>query len=258
MLAVICQHSINKMKSRFLTFFLVISSITLTAQNMVPNEILQRVFYIKYGNNKVSCILASIDSADYLITAKHLFPTTLANKTPVDIEILRNDGWIKFKVTYLIHSNSNIDIAVLDLKSNDQKDNLFDMGSKSYYLSQECFFLGFPFGLRMDDKEGKMNNGFPLPFVKKAIISSFISDSTHMTQIFLDGHNNPGFSGGPVVITNYEAGSKHKMRIIGIVSAYLNEEKIIKTPLGDFKNSENSGIVLSYAFDHVIEIIKGK
>lgn len=78
-----------------------------------------------------------------------------------------------------------------------------------------------------------------------------------MTQIFLDGHNNPGFSGGPVVITNHENG-KTRMQIIGIVSAYLNEEKIIKTPLGDFKNSENSGIVLSYAFDHVFEIIKRK
>lgn len=225
---------------------------------MVPNEILQKVFYIKYGNNTGTCFLVSIDSNDYLITAKHLFPPALPNKSAVDIEILRNNGWIKFKPNYLIHSNANIDIAVLDLKSNDQKDNLFDIGSKGYYLSQECFFLGFPFGLKMDDNEGKMNNGFPLPFVKKAIISSFISDTSHMTQIFLDGHNNPGFSGGPVVIANFEAGSKHKMRIIGIISAYLNEEKIIKTPLGDFKNSENSGIVLSYAFDHVVEIINGK
>jgi hypothetical protein len=246
------------MKSKLLTFLIIIYSLTSTAQNMVPSEILQRVFYIKYGNNTGTCFLVSIDSNDYLITAKHLFPTNLTNKSAVDIEILRNDGWIKFKPNYLIHSNTNIDITVLDLKSNDQKDNLFDIGSKNYYLSQECFFLGFPFGLRMDDREGKMNNGFPLPFVKKAIISSFISDTSHMKQIFLDGHNNPGFSGGPVVITNYESGSKHKMRIIGVVSAYLNEEKIIKTPLGDFKNSENSGIVLSYEFDHVMEIIKSK
>ena len=225
---------------------------------MVPTEILQRVFFIKQGANTGTCFLVSIDSNDYLITAKHLFPNTLLNKSIVEIEILKNDGWIKIKPTYLIHSNPNIDVAVLDLKSNDQKNNLFDIGSKNYYLSQECFFLGFPFGLRMDDKEGKMNNGFPIPFVKKAIVSSFVSDTTGMTQIFLDGHNNPGFSGGPVVIKNYEDGSKHKMRIIGIVSAYLNEEKVIKTPLGDFKNNENSGIVLSYSFDHVIEIINRK
>jgi hypothetical protein len=146
----------------------------------------------------------------------------------------------------------------LDLKSHDEKVSQFDIGGKNFYISQECFFLGFPFGLKMDDKEGKINNGFPLPFVKKGIISSIISDSTKMTQIFLDGHNNPGFSGGPVVITNFGTGNEHKMRIIGIVSAYLNEEKIVKTPIGDFKNSENSGIVLSYSIDHVFEIIKDK
>ncbi|CAN5301982.1 hypothetical protein BH20ACI1_BH20ACI1_08680 [soil metagenome] len=225
---------------------------------MVPNEILQRVFLIKYGSNTGTCFLVSIDSNDYLITAKHLFPNTLSNKNDVEIEIFRKDGWLKLQSNYLTHFNPNIDVAVLDLKSNDQKENLFDVGSKSYYLSQESFFLGFPFGLKMDDTDGKLNNGFPIPFVKKAIISSFISDTSGMTQIFLDGHNNPGFSGGPVVIYNYEAGGNHKMRIIGVVSAYLNEEKIIKTPLGDLKNSENSGIVLSYAFDHVIEIIKTK
>ena len=246
------------MKSRFFFLFILFFSLNSIAQNLVPSEILQRVFYIKKGTVTGTCFLVSIDSNDYLITAKHLFPSTLENKSMVDIEILRNTGWVKLKPTYLIHSNPYIDVAVLDLKSNNLKNNFFDIGSKNYYLSQECFFLGFPFGLRIDDKEGKINNGYPLPFVKKAIVSSFISDSTGMTQFFLDGHNNIGFSGGPVVITNIETGSKNKMRIIGIVSAYLNENKIISTPFGDFKNSENSGIVLSYAFDHVIEIINSK
>lgn len=239
-------------------FFLLFSSFSLNAQNMVPNEVLQRVFLIKHGGSTGTCFLVSIENNDYLITARHLFSSTLLHKSAVDIEIFRNNGWIKLKPDYLVHSNANIDIAVLDLKSDIYKENLFDMGSKNYYLSQECFFLGFPFGLKMDDEGGKMNNGFPLPFVKKAIISSFISGADNMTQIFLDGHNNPGFSGGPVVITNYGTDNKHRMRIVGVISAYLNEEKIIKTPLGDFKNSENSGIVLSYAFDHVIEILKRK
>ena len=244
------------MKIKIIIFFLTIISFKITAQNMVPSEILQRVFFIKYGNSIGTCFLVSIDSNDYLITAKHLFPN-ISYKTTIVIEIFRNDGWLKFDATLLFHNNPNIDIAVLNLKSNDQKENQFDIGSKNYYLSQECFFLGYPFGLKMDDKERKMNNGFPIPFVKKAIISSFISDSTGMTQIFLDGHNNSGFSGGPVVITNH-VNWKSRMQIIGIVSAYLNEEKIVKTPLGDFKNSENSGIVLSYAFDHVFEIIERK
>jgi hypothetical protein len=225
---------------------------------MVPSEILQKIFLIKHQENTGTSFLVSINNKDYLITAKHLFPATLSFKPSVNIEILKNDRWVKITATLLVHANPNIDIAVLDLMSSDQKGNLFDLGSEGYYLSQDCYFLGFPFGLKMDDIEGKINNGFPIPFVKKGIISSFVSDSTKMTQIFLDGHNNPGFSGGPVVIINYGTESQHKMRIIGVISAYLNEEKIIKTPLGNFKNNENSGIVLSYAFDHVFEIIERK
>lgn len=234
---------------------LLMSHFKLSGQGMLPNHILQRVFLIKYGASTGTCFLVSIDNNDYLITAKHLFSTT-TNNTLVDIEILRNDGWLKLKPTYLIHSNTNIDIAVLDLKSNDQKKNNFDFGGKTYYLSQDCYFVGFPFNLKIDDKEGTMNNGFPIPFVKKGIVSLFISDSSNMRQIFLDGHNNPGFSGGPVVIHNFKDGSEHEVRIIGVVSAYLNDAKVIKTPYGDLINNENSGIVLSYAFDHVLEIIK--
>jgi len=234
---------------------LAILSIKLLAQNMVPSEILQKVFLIKYGNSTATSFLISIESKDYLITAKHLFPNTIQSKTSLDIEIFKSNGWIKFKPTLLIHNNLNIDIAVLDLNSNDQKESAFDIGGKNYYLSQDCFFLGFPFGRKMDNNQS-MNNGFPFPFVKKAIISSFITDSTKMTQIFLDGHNNPGFSGGPVVITNIDQGNKYKMRIIGVVSAYIYEEKVINSPFGNFKNNENSGIVISYSIDHVFEILE--
>lgn len=247
------------MRKKFLFFLLAIPLLTqLNAQNMVTGEILQRVFFIKYLNNTGTCFLISVDSSDYLVTAKHLFSNSTPIKSPVEIEIFRNDGWVKFTPNLLFHGNPQIDIAVLDLKTNDQKQSLFDIGSKNYYLSQESFFIGFPFGLKMDDKEGNINAGYPLPFVKKGIISSFMTDSAKVTQIFLDGHNNPGFSGGPVVITNSGTDNKHKMRIIGVVSAYLTDEKIVKTPLGDFKNQENSGIVLSYAIDHVFEIIKRK
>lgn len=229
------------------------------AQNMVPSEILQSVFLIKHGKSTGTCFLVSMDSNDYLVTAKHLFPSSIPLKSKVDIEIYNNKGWIKFQPNLLFHDNPNIDIAVLDLKTNEFSHMAFDIGSKNYYLSQECFFVGFPFGLKMDDDAtGSLNRGFPIPFIKKAIISLFISDSTKMTQIFLDGHNNPGFSGGPVVIANFANEGKHKMRIIGVISAYLYEEKIIKTPYGDLKNNENSGIVISYAFDHVFEIIKRK
>ena len=97
-----------------------------------------------------------------------------------------------------------------------------------------------------------------MPFVKKGIISSRAYNTTTGTQIFLDGHNNPGFSGGPVTIINnkLDSNSTHRMKIIGVISAYLKDNKIIKTPLGDIVNPENSGIVLCYGIEQVYEIIK--
>lgn len=223
---------------------------------MVPNEILQSVYMIKYGAHSGSCLYISVNNVDYLVTAKHLF-ANVPNKTDVDIEIIKDNGLVKFKPTLLIHNNKEIDIAVLDLKSNNLKEIRFDIGSKGYWLSQDSYFVGFPFGLKMDNNPVSVNSGFPLPFVKKGIISGFINKN-NVTQIFLDGHNNPGFSGGPVVVENIGSSSKNKMRVIGVISAYLNESKTINTPFGNITNSENSGLVLSYAFDHVLEIINEK
>ena len=241
------------MKRYFTIILILILANSLNAQNMITRNILQDVFHIKFKGKTGTSFLVSIENKGYLVTAKHLFHDTLKSNSPVVIEISQNNNWIKINSNLLIHENKSIDIAVLDIHSNNIKELNFDIGNKNYFLSQECFFLGYPFGLRMEDTN-RNNRGFPVPFVKKGIISSFITDTLGTTRIFLDGHNNSGFSGGPVVIINND--NKQKMRIIGVVSAYLNEKKTIKTPIGDFVNNENSGIVLAYSFDHVFEIIE--
>jgi hypothetical protein len=152
----------------------------------------------------------------------------------------------------LYHLNSDIDIAVLRLNTNAWKQNNFDIGSKNFFLTQECFFLGFPFGLMMPDSKGDINGGYPLPFVKKGIVSAFsVRDPVQI--IYLDGYNNPGFSGGPVIVPNL-SGTEHKLSLIGVVSGYRFDEK--KVGGNSFK--ENTGIVITYGIDHVFEIIKRK
>jgi hypothetical protein len=226
-------------------------------QNLIPNSILQSVLYIKYDKKSGSSIAVTIDKEGYIVTARHLFPLSIKNKDTIEFQIMRDSKWNNFKAVFLEHINKNIDITVLKMGKPGREENYFDIGSKDYYLSQECFFLGFPFGYKMDDT-GNQNSGFPIPFVKKGIISAFISDSTNATQILLDGHNNPGFSGGPVVIIQLDPNKKSKIRVIGIISGYLNEKKTLKTKFGDLPYAENSGIVTSYMFDHVFEIINRK
>ncbi len=72
-------------------------------------------------------------------------------------------------------------------------------------LSQDAFFLGYPFGMGTYIHEVQA-----WAFVKKGIISSF-GKLGGVRRIFLDGMNNPGFSGGPVVADI--AGSPHPARM---------------------------------------------
>ena len=79
---------------------------------------------------------------------------------------------------------------------------------------QDAYFLGFPYGLKSEYED--FNNNFPVPFVKKAIVSSLDTDKDCNRQIiFLDGHNNPGFSGGPVVFTELR---KNVYKVVSVIS----------------------------------------
>ena len=51
-----------------------------------------------------------------------------------------------------------------------------------------------------------------VPFVKAGVLSSIDRE-----QIVLDGHNNPGFSGGPAVFRNQKNGQFH---VCGVVTSY--------------------------------------
>lgn len=222
---------------------------------MITNEILQNVFHIKYGNSIATCFAVSIDNYDHLVTAKHLFLDVLDN-TLIDVEIYCNKKWDTYHVVFLKHTNEEIDIAVLRLNSSKFKKDLFDIGSEGAYLSQDCYFLGFPLGRFFMEDVSNLNNGFPIPMVKKAIIASFMHSNP--SRILLDGHNNPGFSGGPVIVSSVGTDNKKRWRIIAVISGYIIDLKVIKYPDGDLTHNENSGIIDSYDAGYVYEIIRRK
>ena len=248
-------------------FFLLIISLKSTAQTIVPSEIINSTFLINYDGKSGTCFLISIDSNDYLITSKHLFdypfsPTkhkdSLLSNKHIDFEIYRNNNWLKYNATLLIDEKPNIDIAVLDLNANNQKKNLFDIGSADCKLTQEYFFIGFPLTYIKDGKEGAVKFAFPLQIIKRGIISAFISNSVHGKIIFLDGFCNPGFSGGPVFVRNINNKSKHRFSIIGVIVGSEEENKVVKNSSGDFNYSEDMGISRCVDISHVYEIIKRK
>ena len=109
-----------------------------------------------------------------------------------------------------------------------------------FYISQDAFFLGFPYGLNMGS--GKINNNYPFPFVKKCIFSAIDNTSTpHL--IYLDGHNNHGFSGGPVC---YFSSKTKQIHIAGVVSSFIHTSESL----------ENTGIFIAHPIHYIIKSIK--
>jgi hypothetical protein len=112
--------------------------------------------------------------------------------------------------------------------------------------------LGFPFGLNTKD-----NSGFPYPLIKKATFSgSAIENGIHI--MLLDGHNNPGFSGGPVIFIDRYTTSKNKWFISGVISAYVNQKNQMITPFGTMNYDENAGVIIVIGAKHIISIIERK
>ncbi len=123
----------------------------------------------------------------------------------------------------------------------------------SFFLSQQIFFLGFPYGLHMEAAQA--NNGYPIPFVKTGIISSFSPVSDGSQIIYCDGYNNPGFSGGPIVTI----GQNHEVGIIGVVSAYRhNEDPVLLNGVDTgLRYRANTGLVISYSIKEAVNRAAG-
>lgn len=221
-------------------------------QNLLPNRtILESTFNIFYKDVNGTAFIVNGNKGQYLVTAKHLFENTIIEGTLVDIVIKGGQIDKKISCNLFYHDNPSVDIAVLKLNSNVILGKILPLKEgSSYFLAQQCLFLGFPlFNLGTHTSIGKV------AFVKRAIISAFHEENN--TQIMLlDGQNNPGFSGGPV-ITYSE--TMDKQFIIGIISGYIYQQNNIDINNGGVNNkiqiAENSGIIISYTSEYIIEII---
>ena len=101
--------------------------------------------------------------------------------------------------------------------------------------------MGFPYFGAIKSGCEEFNRGFPIPFVKKAIVSAI-----NNPVIYLDGHNNPGFSGGPLVFWDY---AEKRRKIMGVISGYYPH----RIPGTDYP--ENSGIGIAYNIQYAKDLI---
>jgi S1-C subfamily serine protease len=207
---------------------------------MVPSNILQRIFYISHNGATGTGFTIDVDGRQYLATARHVIEGLVAG---LQIAVHRNSTWQPIDIVDIWHSPTGADVSLLSLKNPlSPAHPIIGGDSPSFFLSQQIYFLGFPYGLHMEG--GLINNGYPVPFVKTGIVSSFSTVSGGSQLIYCDGHNNPGFSGGPIVSVS----AKHEVTVIAVVSAYrYNEDPVLLngTDTG-LTYRANTGLVIGY------------
>ena len=213
----------------------------------VTTNILQRTFRIHHNGETGTCFTIDVQGKRYLITAKHVVDT-IGDSATVDIS--HNRSWSPLRVRLVGHSSQDIDVTVLAPQELFGATHPLSTTTKGLVLAEDIYFLGFPYGLGMEVKT-ELNSGFPLPFVKKAAVSALgLGDG----PILLDGHNNAGFSGGPVA----RRGTREKQTVIGVVSGYRYDRHYVLDENGNetaHTYDTNTGIIVAHDIRHALEII---
>jgi hypothetical protein len=217
---------------------------TLMAQSAtVTGNVWFRTFMVK-GKEIGTIFSIDIDEREYWITAKHLLtgakhpPFGTVDAKTATLGILSqnesNKEWnaVSFRV---IDPGKDVDIIVLAPETSLLGKNTIEtakVSSAGTMFGGECEFVGFPFGSAWTTKFEK-SEMIRMPFVKHCTISGEIR-SPQVIWI-LDGINNEGFSGGPVVVD-----TGPQQHIIGVISGF-QREPIEVVPLPDSASPQSGG-----------------
>ncbi len=203
-----------------------------------------------------TAFMLDIDSRQYIITAKHLVQESIS-----PFNIYWEQGWQTIPVGLVGHCDGETDISVLHTIHNLPK-MLYPKGSHlgietDLKLAEEVRFYGFPHGMSTPRGEQSV----PVALVNRGIISGFFGTplGSGEESFLIDGHNNPGFSGGPVVtIRNGEykvagviAGYRHSYQRVYGTDAFSQVDET--SVIGYLP--ENTGIIIAYNINPALDII---
>jgi hypothetical protein len=252
------------MCNRYLGLFVCYWCGLLSAQPQPSVALLSRVYLIEYKNERGTVFSIDIDDREYWVTARHILtgakgkPYGTVSEKNIQAKLLNPGGdgeqWISEKFGVL-QPESDVDVVVLVPHAPILKDPPVSppATSSSVFFGESCEFLGFAYGggwkLRLP------NRTVWLPYIKHCIISGADMDSKLW---ILDGINNAGFSGGPVI-----AGTGTDLKIVAIISGYHSEPTAVMRGNSSTATSAsqetvniNSGFILAYDISHAEELIK--
>lgn len=229
------------------------------AQDAVPGEILARTLMIRTSpdsNEYGTGFTVDYKSEVYLVTARHVV-AGLHGDSPT-IQFRRNGDWTDLHVKKVLYPSSDkVDIAVLDTgETTAQPFSITAMDDGGgFTMGQQVWFLGYPLGglgTKTPQAKSVMSEA---PFIKRGTMSAFDATDPEATVLYIDGFNNPGFSGGPIVYWDFK---ERAYRIAGVVQGYKNEgaKALVNGQQIDTNILVNSGILVAYNITHAMTAIK--
>jgi S1-C subfamily serine protease len=222
------------------------------AQDAVPSEmLLQRTFFIKVGDVGGTAFTIDYRGKLYLITARHVVAGL--PESNATIQVRRAGKWEDFHtIRTLFPPSRDADIAVFETDEKvSQPFKVTTMGKMDgVTMGQQVWFLGYPFG----GMGSPGPNNMVIPFMKRGTMSAMDGANPDAVVLYIDGFNNPGFSGGPIVFWNF---TSHTYQIIGVVQGYKEDtaKVLVNGVHMDTKLLVNSGILIGYSIQHGLDAI---
>ncbi|MFA1706034.1 serine protease [Mycobacterium intracellulare] len=223
---------------------------------VVPLQCWMRTFKVEFTGGSASCFVVTHRDRQWLITAKHVvdaavrhgaYTFTLTGENGLAVELAA-----PMVPVPLVEAGP--DIAVFSLGDNKivRDDMTLVPSAVGVALSQEVFFLGYPM-------PGTLPLSGRLPAVRRGIVSQRAVFDGGVAWI-IDGHNLPGFSGGPLVFANH-GGQGPTWHVLGVVSAYVQHRIAVEITGGAIAGNlgltvpSNAGLVVVYDIKHAIDAI---
>jgi hypothetical protein len=183
---------------------------------MITSNIYTRVYRVHFGGNDAATAFSiEVEGKQYVVTAKHLLPA----KNICSINIDYDGKFCRIPCRLVGYGKDNTDVVVLTLEQQIGHTLPAPPSRDKLAFSQEVYFLGFPYNMRVD--VGAFLK-YPTPLVKRAIISGM--EQGRYGALYLDGINNPGFSGGPIV---FRRNGSNRFHICGVISGFRTEDIIV-------------------------------
>jgi hypothetical protein len=211
-------------------------------------EIADRTLHLAFGNGTGTCFVFDHLGKQYLVTARHVVEGI---KEEDIVQISANEKWIPIGVKLVGHSSVDVSVLAPSQKLAHPEMRL-DPTIGNFYIGQEVFFAGFP----LEMQGLRFRSPFPMPLLKRAVISGSAGSIEAGDPIYLDGHNNPGFSGAPVY---FKVLGEDRFKVSMVVASYT----ATKDPVYDGSDNptdmtvwSNSGIMAAYSIKEAINLIE--